>query len=89
MRRTSMSSAARGTASFTGLRVPQTAAYSKFALAAGHERLWIARVIVNPSATIASRPTSRVSPCATVFVAIKPSVPIVCKSEVSSRHNGA
>jgi len=32
------------------------------ALAAGQERDWMARVRVTPSATIASRPTSRLSP---------------------------
>ena len=37
------------------------------------------------SATIASRPTSRESPCATVFVAMRPSVPFACKSEVARK----
>jgi site-specific DNA recombinase len=40
---------------------------------------------VKPSATIASRPTSRVSPWATVLVAIRPRVPFACRSEVAPR----
>ena len=63
--------------------MPQTAAYSRLALAAGHERDWMARVIVKPPSTIASRPTSRLSPWATVFVAIRPRVPFLCKREVA------
>ena len=55
--------------------VPQTAAYSRLALAAGQDRLWIDRVIVKPSATIRSSPTSRVSPWAMVLVAIRPRFP--------------
>jgi site-specific DNA recombinase len=46
-------------------------------------------VIVNPSATIASSPTSRVSPCAIVFVAMSPSVPFACNSEVALRQSCA
>jgi hypothetical protein len=42
-------------------------------------------VMVKPSATIASSPTSRLSPWATVLVAIRPSVPFLCKSEVALR----
>jgi hypothetical protein len=55
--------------------VPHAAANSRLALAAGQDRLWIARVIVNPAAAIRSRPTWRVSPWATVLVAIRPRVP--------------
>ena len=57
--------------------VPQTAANSRFALAAGQARLWIARVIVKPARDQPSRPTSRVSPCAIVLVAIRPKRPAV------------
>lgn len=85
MRRTSMSSATRGTSSATDPTVPQTAAYSRLALAAGHDRDWIARVMVNPPSTIASSPTSRLSPWATVLVAMSPRVPFVRKSEVARR----
>ncbi len=84
-RRTSVSSAIRGTSGATPSRVPHTAAYSRLAVDAGQERLWIARVIVKPPSTMASRPTSRESPWATVFVAMSPSVPFACKSEVARR----
>lgn len=89
MRRTSMSSETRGTSSATAPTVPHTAAYSRFALDAGHDRDWTARVIVKPAATIASSPTSRLSPCATVLVAISPSVPFACKSDVAPRQREA
>ena len=42
---------------------------------AGHDRLWIARVMVNPESTMRSSPTSRVSPWAMVLVAMSPRVP--------------
>lgn len=83
MRRTSASSATRRRSADTSASVPQTAAYSRLALAAGHERDWIERVIVKPVSTITSSPTSRVSPWATVLVAIRPRVPFLCKSEVA------
>ena len=44
---TGISSAMRGTSGATVPRVPQTAAYSRLALATGQDRLWMARVIVN------------------------------------------
>jgi DNA invertase Pin-like site-specific DNA recombinase len=43
----------------------------------------MARVMVKPSATIASSPTSRLSPWATVFVAIRPRVPFLCNRAVA------
>ena len=43
------------------------------------------RVIINPLSTIRSRPTSRLRPCATLFVAIRPRVPDFTVSVVALR----
>jgi hypothetical protein len=48
----------QGASSLIGPGLPHTAAYSGFALAAGHDRLWIAFVMANPSATMAPSPTN-------------------------------
>jgi hypothetical protein len=69
-----------GAAVATGARLVHTAQYSSTALREGHGSLLIARRIVTPFATSWSRPTSRVSPCANVLVAISPVWPPVLSS---------
>ena len=48
MRRTVTSSVTLGTSAATSPSAPQTATYSRLALAAGHGRDWMARVIGEP-----------------------------------------
>ena len=79
------SSAIRGTSEATVPELPQTAAYSRLALATGQDLLWMARVIVKPFATIWSSPTSRVSPWAIVFVAIRPRLPWALSNDIARR----
>ena len=85
MRRTGVPSHTLSISSGSRPLTPHTAAYSRFALLTGHGLDCTDLVIVNLSATIRSRPTSRVAPCAMVLVASKPSVPFSRRSVMDLR----
>lgn len=65
-------SAYRRASSPSGARLVHTAQNSSTALRDGHGSLFTARRMVTPPTASWSSPTSRVSPCARVLVAIRP-----------------